>query len=148
MYEMPVNMEDFRKCGSVVPRLCKIQASELSCCFTARHCSPFVGSCHGNLNLTEVTTQVEGTEAQGGPKLSEICQRRRLSTTWGSHSAFSSTRKMLSGRCIGGPGMPGHARCGWPWTRREDTESRVTCFGLQGALGDGEKFSRFYSRRH
>ena len=116
IYGMTVNIEDLRKCGSVVPRHCKIQASQLSCCVTARHCGPFVGSCHGNLNLTEVSTQVEGTEAEGRPKLSEICQRRPLSATWWRHSAFYWTTKMLFGRYIGGPDVPGDAAVADPDT--------------------------------
>ena len=37
MYEMPGYMEDLRKCGPVVPRICEIQASQLSLWC---HCSP------------------------------------------------------------------------------------------------------------
>ena len=106
---MTVNMEDLRQRGSVVPRHCKIQASQLSCCVTARHCGPFVGSCHGNLNLTEVSTQVEGTEAEGRPKLSEICQRRPLFTTWWPTLHFPQ-----QGRCCCDDALVGQACLGMP----------------------------------
>ena len=112
-YEMPVNMGDSRKCGSDFHGLFKYRPLQSHCCVTAPHCGPLGGICHGKVNLAEGTAQLrrdrirKQTQAVGN--LPETNSFYRLVAPL----CVFLTRKMLLGRCIGGPGMPGHARCGW-----------------------------------